>query len=136
MLHQAAEVAERQHHEHKLQQIANLWDIQNHVTSDLLTENTQVARHPTDPNRVVTYCWKGMTPEQLAVIRKVQERQRHEKEMQRHVDHARERDWDRQAVCLAQAALKLEEQEKELRDEFRRGIGSLNQHLAKEQKAQ
>lgn len=133
---QAAEVAERQHHEHKLQQIANLWDIQNHVTSDLLTENTQVARHRTDPNRVLTYCWKGMTPEQLAVIRKVQERQRHEKEMRRHVDYARERDWDRQAVCLAQAALKLEEQEKELRGEFQRGIGSLNQHLAKEQKAQ
>ncbi|XP_055986119.1 RIB43A-like with coiled-coils protein 1 [Sorex fumeus] len=133
---QAAEVAERRRHEHQHQKAANLSEIQKHVTSDLLTENPQVAQHPTDPNRVLPYCWKGMTAEQRAAIRKVQERQRHEKEMQRQVDHARERDWDRQAVCLAQAAMELEEQEKELCDEFRRGLGSFNKHMAKEQKAQ
>lgn len=133
---QAAEVAERRRHERQREQTANLLEIQKHVTSDLLTENPQVAQHPTDPNRVLPYCWKGMTAEQRAAIRKVQEKQRHEKEMQRQVDHARERDWDKQTVCLAQAAMELEEQEKELCDEFRRGLGSFNKHMAKEQKAQ
>ncbi|XP_047621524.1 RIB43A-like with coiled-coils protein 1 [Phacochoerus africanus] len=133
---QVAEVAERQRREHQCQQEANLTEIQNQITSDLLTENPQVAQNPVAPHRVLPYCWKGMTPEQRAAIRKVQEVQRHEKEAQRQAEQAMDSEWESQAERLARAAQELEEQERELCAEFRRGLGSFNQQLAKEQKAQ
>ena len=129
-------MAERQRREHQCQQEANLTEIQNQITSDLLTENPQVAQNPVAPHRVLPYCWKGMTPEQRAAIRKVQEAQRHEKEAQRQAEQAMDSEWESQADRLARAAQELEEQERELCAEFRRGLGSFNQQLAKEQKAQ
>ncbi|KAG8504293.1 RIB43A-like with coiled-coils protein 1 [Galemys pyrenaicus] len=133
---QAAEVAERQRHEHQYQQEANLTEIQNQINSDLLTENPQAARHPMAPHRVLPYCWKGMTPEQRAAISKGQEVQRHEKEVQRQAEKALDAEWENQAIYSAKAAMELEEQERELCAEFRRGLGSFNQQLAKEQKEQ
>ena len=47
-----------------------------------------------------------------------------------------EAEWGRQNKRLAEAALELEEQERELCAEFRRGLGSFNRELAKEQQAQ
>nr|XP_058147916.1 RIB43A-like with coiled-coils protein 1 isoform X2 [Dasypus novemcinctus] len=133
---QAAELAERQRLDHQHNQEANLMEIQNQITSDLLTENPQVAQHPLAPHRVLPYCWKGMTSEQRAAIRKVQEAQRREKEAQRQAEQALDAEWESQAMSSAQAALELEQQERELCAEFRRGLGSFNQQLAKEQKAQ
>ncbi|XP_055293955.1 RIB43A-like with coiled-coils protein 1 isoform X2 [Moschus berezovskii] len=133
---QAAELAEQQRREQQRQQEANLVEVQNQITSDLLTENPQVAQNPVAPHRVLPYCWKGMTPEQRATIRKVQETQRHEKEAQRQAEQALDAKWESQTVNLAQAAMELEEQERELCAEFRRGLGSFNQQLAKEQNAQ
>uniref|UniRef100_A0A8D2D163 RIB43A-like with coiled-coils protein 1 n=1 Tax=Sciurus vulgaris TaxID=55149 RepID=A0A8D2D163_SCIVU len=133
---QAAEVAERQRLEHQRQQEANLMEIQNQITSDLLTENPQVAQNSTAPHRVLPYCWKGMTPEQRAAIRKDQETQCREKEAKHQAEQALDTEWESQTIHLAQAALELEEQERELCAEFRRGLGSFNQQLAKEQKAQ
>ncbi|XP_027948648.1 RIB43A-like with coiled-coils protein 1 isoform X1 [Eumetopias jubatus] len=134
--HQAAELAERQRREWQHEQEANFMEIQNQITSDLLTENPQVAQHPVAPYQVLPYCWKGMTPEQRAAIRKVQEVQRHEEEAQRQADQARVAKWGSQTLCLAQATMELQEQERELSAEHRRGLGSFNQQLAKEQKAQ
>uniref|UniRef100_A0A8C8ZZN5 RIB43A-like with coiled-coils protein 1 n=1 Tax=Prolemur simus TaxID=1328070 RepID=A0A8C8ZZN5_PROSS len=133
---QAAELAERQHHEHEREQAANFMEIQNQIKSDLLTENPQVAQRRMAPHRVLPYCWKGMTPEQLAAIRKVQQAQRFEKEAQHQTEQALDAEWERQSLLAAQAALKLEEQERELCAEFRRGLASFNQQLAKEQKSQ
>ncbi|XP_020043072.1 RIB43A-like with coiled-coils protein 1 isoform X2 [Castor canadensis] len=133
---QAAELAMRQRREHQRQQEANLKEIQKQVTSDLLTENPKAAQHPRAPHRVLSYCWKGMTPEQRAAIRKAQGAQCHEKAAQNRAEQALNNEWENQTMCLAQAALELEEQERELCAEFRRGLGSFNQDLAKEQRAQ
>ncbi|XP_052519594.1 RIB43A-like with coiled-coils protein 1 [Budorcas taxicolor] len=133
---QAAKLAEQQRREHQRQQEANLVEVQNEIPSDLLAENAQVAQNPVAPHRVLPYCWKGMTPEQRATIKKVQETQHHEKEAQRQAEQALDAKWESKAINLAQAAMELEEQEKELCAEFRRGLGSFNQQLAKEQKAQ
>lgn len=111
-------------------------EIQNQIMSDLLTENPQVAQHSASPRRVLAYCWKGMTPEQRAAIMKAQEMQRHEQEAQRQAKQALDAEWESQTTCLAQAAMELEEQERQLCAEFQRGLGSFNQQLAKEQKAQ
>uniref|UniRef100_A0A5F5PQ73 RIB43A-like with coiled-coils protein 1 n=1 Tax=Equus caballus TaxID=9796 RepID=A0A5F5PQ73_HORSE len=133
---QAAELAERQHCEHQCEQEANLMEIQNQITRDLLTENPQVAQHPMAPHWVLPYCWKGMIPEQQPAIRRVQEAQHSEKEAQRQAEQALDAEWESQAMRSAQAAMELEEQERELCAEFRRGLGSFNQQLAKEQNAQ
>nr|XP_020733316.1 RIB43A-like with coiled-coils protein 1 isoform X1 [Odocoileus virginianus texanus] len=133
---QAAELAERQRREHQHQQEAKLVEVQNQITSDLLTENPQVAQNPVAPHRVLPYCWKGMTPEQRATIRKAQETQCHEKEAKHQAEQTLDAKWESQAINLAQATMELEEQERELCAEFRRGLGSFNQQLAKEQKAQ
>lgn len=77
-----------------------------------------------------------MTPEQRAAIRKAQEVQCRENEARRQAKQAVDVEWGRQTMCLAQAAMELEEQEKLLCAEFRRGLGSFNQQLAQEQKDQ
>ncbi|XP_007956948.1 RIB43A-like with coiled-coils protein 1 [Orycteropus afer afer] len=133
---QVEELAERQRREHQHEQEANCLDIQNQITSDLLTENPKVAQNLLSHHRVLPYCWKGMTPEQRAAIRKVQEVQRCEKEAQRQAEQALDAKWESQIMRSAQAALELEQQERELCAEFRKGLGSFNQQLAKEQKAQ
>ncbi|KAJ8791873.1 hypothetical protein J1605_020264 [Eschrichtius robustus] len=70
---QVAKMAKQQRREHQHQRKANFVEIQNQITSDLLTESPQVAQNPMAPHRVLPYCWKGMTAEQRAAIRKVQE---------------------------------------------------------------
>ncbi|XP_028628497.1 RIB43A-like with coiled-coils protein 1 [Grammomys surdaster] len=133
---QAAKQALQQRRERRQQQQrANLAEIKKQVTSDLLTENPQAAQRPNAPHRVLPYCWKGMTAEQRAAIRKTQETQRQEKKEQRQADKLVEAEWGSQSKRLAEAALELEEQERELCAEFRRGLGSFNQELAKEQHA-
>lgn len=110
-------------------------EIQNQISSDL-TKKHPIAQHSVAPQRVQPHCWKGITPEQRAAIKKAQEVQRQEKEAQREAERAHNAEWEGQAVCLAQATMELEEQERQLGAEFRRGLGSFNQQLAKEQKAQ
>ncbi|XP_036127126.1 RIB43A-like with coiled-coils protein 1 [Molossus molossus] len=132
---QAAEMAEQRCHEYRREQEANLKEIQNQIKSDLLSEKPQVTQYSGAPCPVLPHRWKGMTAEQRAVIRKAQEAQRHEKEAQRQAEQARDAEWESQAKCLAQAAMELEEQERELCAEFRRGLGSFNQQLASEQRA-
>ncbi|XP_031225253.1 RIB43A-like with coiled-coils protein 1 isoform X2 [Mastomys coucha] len=133
---QAAKQALQQRREQQQQQEANLAEIKKQITSDLLAENPQAAQRPGAPHRVLPYCWKGMTAEQRAAIRKTQETQRQEKKKQRQSEKLVEAEWGSQNKWLAEAALELEEQERELCAEFRRGLGSFNKELAKEQHAQ
>jgi protein gp37 len=50
----------------------------NMLYGDFLTENPAVAQSAFGSHRVVPDRWKGMTPEQIAEIRRVQELQREE----------------------------------------------------------
>ncbi|XP_040854192.1 RIB43A-like with coiled-coils protein 1 isoform X1 [Ochotona curzoniae] len=133
---QAAEKARRQRTERQREQAANRKEIWSQVNSDLLTENPKVAQNTKALHRVLPHSWKGMTPEQRAAIRKTQEAQRQEREAQRQAEKAQEAEWQKQTACAAKATEELEEQERILCAELRRGLGSLNQYLASEQKAQ
>ncbi|KAK2083247.1 RIB43A-like with coiled-coils protein 1 [Saguinus oedipus] len=135
-LPKAAAQSGRQHCERQCEQKANLAEIKNQSTSGLLTENPQVAQNRTVPHRVLPYCWKGMTPEQQAAIREEQEVQRFEKEAQHQAEKALDTEWKSQTMSLTEAMLELEEQERKLCAQFQRGLGSFNQQLAHEQKAQ
>lgn len=134
--HQAAEQAERKRQEHLRERTAGLKDIQHQVNSGLLTGKHPITQRAEAPSQVLPRSWKGVTPEPQTAIKKFQEAQRHEKEAQCQAEQALEAKWGSQAINLAQAAMELEQQEKELCAEFQRGLGSFNQQLAQEQKAQ
>lgn len=53
----------------------NMTEIANHIYGDILTENPAVAQSAWGPHRVITDRWKGMSPEQIAQIKKTQEDQ-------------------------------------------------------------
>lgn len=73
---QAKEDAEKQQ-----QQDDNFTEISNSVFGDMLTENPDVAQSAFGPHRVITDRWKGMSPAQLAEIRRIQQAQMEEKEV-------------------------------------------------------
>jgi hypothetical protein len=54
-------------------------ELANHIYGDILTENPAVAQSAFGPHRVITDRWKGMSPEQLADIRRQQDLQRRER---------------------------------------------------------
>ena len=56
----------------------NKTEMANNVYGDFLTENPAVAQSAFGAHRVIPDRWKGMTPEQLADIRRQQEIQRKE----------------------------------------------------------
>ena len=59
----------------------NSTELANHIYGDILTENPAVAQSAFGPHRVIPDRWKGMSPEQLADIRRTQELQRKEAEV-------------------------------------------------------
>lgn len=56
-------------------------EIANHIYGDILTENPAVAQSAWGPHRVITDRWKGMSPEQIAQIKKTQADQIKENEV-------------------------------------------------------
>jgi len=63
----------------------NKTEMANHIYGDLLTENPAVAQSAFGPHRVVPDRWKGMSPEQLADIRRTQELQMKERQVCEHI---------------------------------------------------
>ena len=59
----------------------NKTEMANNIYGDLLTENPAVAQSAFGPHRVVPDRWKGMSPEQLADIRRTQELQMKERQV-------------------------------------------------------
>ena len=59
----------------------NHTELANHIYGDILTENPAVAQSAWGPHRVITDRWKGMSPEQIAQIKRTQEDQIKEAEV-------------------------------------------------------
>ena len=53
----------------------NMTEMANNVYGDFLTENPSVAQSAFGAHRVIPDRWKGMTPEQIADIKRTQELQ-------------------------------------------------------------
>nr|XP_056707806.1 RIB43A-like with coiled-coils protein 1 [Euleptes europaea] len=132
---QAAELAEQQRLAQQREQDDNYTEIHNHLTGDILTENPDVAKSLVGPHRMVPYRWKGMTPEQLAAVRKTQEEQCKENQRLREEERQREAEWDRQRHLAARAAMGMEEQEQNFRLQLRKSLDGYNRELAEAQKA-
>ncbi|XP_049300841.1 RIB43A-like with coiled-coils protein 2 [Anopheles funestus] len=75
----------------------NLAEIYNNLTSDVLTENPDVAKSSFGPNRVITAQYKGMSPEEIEQIRRTQELQQEELKRKRQNEANTRKAWDQLA---------------------------------------
>jgi hypothetical protein len=131
----ADEQAEKARLNNEQQLDDNFTEIVNQINGDMLTENPDVAQSAFGPHRVITDRWKGMSPEQLAEIRRVQELQRQEKRRIEEDEAERDREWERQRLFDARCGQLMEREA----DRVRRGLEeeqvSSNTRLANEQKS-
>ncbi|XP_033029030.1 RIB43A-like with coiled-coils protein 1 isoform X2 [Lacerta agilis] len=132
---QAAEVAEQQRLAQQREQDNNYAEIHNHLTGDLLTENPDVAKSLVGPHRVITDRWKGMTSAEVEAVRKTQEEQCKEKQRLREEEQHLEAEWDRQRELAGRAAMEMEQQEQNFRQQLRKSLDAYNQDLADAQKS-
>uniref|UniRef100_A0A182Y3U1 Uncharacterized protein n=1 Tax=Anopheles stephensi TaxID=30069 RepID=A0A182Y3U1_ANOST len=75
----------------------NLAEIYNNLTSDILTENPDVAKSSFGPNRVITAQYKGMSPEEIEQIRRTQAMQQEELRRKRQNEANTRKAWDQLA---------------------------------------
>ncbi|CAD7091253.1 unnamed protein product [Hermetia illucens] len=72
----------------------NLAEIYNVLTSDMLTENPDVANSCLGPGKKVAYLYRGMTPEELEQFRREQKIQAEEKAKMKAEEVAKDGKWD------------------------------------------
>jgi len=114
----------------------NFTEMSNHIYGDILTENPEVAESAFGPHRVITDRWKGMSPEQLEEIRRIQELQRQEKKRIADDDKERDKEWEKQRLADARAGELMERAQDRLRKELDRQQVENNAKLAAEQQGQ
>jgi len=78
--------------ERQQEQDDNFTEISNHVFGDMLTENPDIAQSAFGPHRVITDRWKGMSPAQLAEIRRIQQAQIEEKQVDNIISYNKVKD--------------------------------------------
>ncbi|XP_072175585.1 RIB43A-like with coiled-coils protein 2 [Diadema setosum] len=114
----------------------NFTELANQINSDMLTENPDVASSAFGPHRVITDRWKGMSPEQVADIRRTQELQRQEKQRIKEDEAQREQEWNDQRLADARAGILMDREQERLRKQLERQQLEANSRLSAEQKAQ
>lgn len=124
---------ERLSHEQELDD--NFTEISNHIYGDILTENPDVAQSAFGPHRVVPDRWKGMSPEQLEEIRRIQLLQMQEKKRMEDDEKARDKEWESQRLANARAGELMERQQDRMRKGLDRQQVDQNAKLAAEQQA-
>uniref|UniRef100_A0A1A9W4G0 RIB43A-like with coiled-coils protein 2 n=1 Tax=Glossina brevipalpis TaxID=37001 RepID=A0A1A9W4G0_9MUSC len=111
-------------------------EIYNMLTSDMLTENPDVAQSKTNPKKKVAYMFRGMTPEELAHFRKEQHQQMVAREKQKNDEQMMDKQWEQYALTIdRELMLKHLDMERKRQAELERVI-EFNAELAKEQKLQ
>lgn len=114
----------------------DLAEIYNMLTSDMLTENPDVAQSKVNPNKKIAFMYRGMTAEELERFRQDQHQQMLQKTQIKAQQELREKQWEQYAINMDR---KLQLQELEMnrkrQQEFQK-ILQANNNLAKEQKEQ
>ncbi|XP_067856191.1 RIB43A-like with coiled-coils protein 2 [Heptranchias perlo] len=132
---QATESATKRKLEKLQEQEDNLIEIENHLHSDLLTENPKQAISAFGPNRVIVHRWKGMTQDQVDEVIRKQKQQVQEKKRLLEEEHQRNAEWERQQVNDARAAMLLERQQQRVNRQLRKTMDCHNMLLCKDHKA-
>lgn len=112
----------------------NCTEIANHIYGDTLTENPAVAQSAFGPHRVITDRWKGMSPEQIADIKRTQELQRKEKQRLEDEKKRRDEEWDKQRLAHARAAALIEREHERRNQELQKQLAEENRRLSAEQR--
>jgi len=111
----------------------NKTEMANHIYGDFLTENPAVAQSAFGPHRVIPDRWKGMSPEQIADIKRQQELQRKEKARLDDEERRRNEEWDRQRQAHARAGILLEREKERREKDLKKQLDDENKRLANEQ---
>ncbi|KAK2187533.1 hypothetical protein NP493_162g02005 [Ridgeia piscesae] len=113
----------------------NATEMANNIYGDFLTENPAVAQSAFGPHRVVPDRWKGMSPEQVADIRRMQDIQRREMERLRNEEKRRDDEWDAQRVAQARAAEMLQRENDRREKDIAKQLANENRRLGSEQES-
>lgn len=114
----------------------NFTEMANLINGDMLTENPDVASSAFGPHRVITDRWKGMSPEQIAEVRRIQELQRQEKKQLQSEEQQRNEEWDRQRLADARVATLMDREQERMRKALEKEQVESNLRLSADQKAQ
>lgn len=113
----------------------NFTEMANLINGDMLTENPDVASSAFGPHRVITDRWKGMSPEQIAEVRRIQELQRQEKKQLQSEEQQRNEEWDRQRLADARVATLMDREQERMRKALEKEQVESNLRLSADQKA-
>ncbi|XP_023301896.2 RIB43A-like with coiled-coils protein 2 [Lucilia cuprina] len=111
-------------------------EIYNMLTSDILTENPDVAQSKTNPNKKIAFMYRGMTAEELEAFRKDQQQQMLDKKKEKTEQQIMEKQWEQYALNMdRELRLKDLEMNRKKQREFEKVL-DINDKLAKEQRQQ
>lgn len=113
----------------------NFTEMANQVNGDMLTENPDVAESAFGPHRVITDRWKGMSPEQLEEIRRIQELQRQEKKRMKEDEEERDKEWEKQRLYDARCGMLMEREANRVVKGLEKEQVASNVRLGNEQKS-
>ncbi|KAI9581149.1 RIB43A-like with coiled-coils protein 2 [Glossina fuscipes] len=138
--HYNSEMAKRKSEERAQKKKENneddMAEIYNMLTSDMLTENPDVAQSKTNPKKKIAYMFRGMTPEELKKFRKEQRQQVLERESQKRDEQLMDKQWEQYALNMdRELMLKQLDMKRKKQAELQEVI-EYNSILAKEQKLQ
>lgn len=132
---QARELSAKQAVQKQQAEDDNRTEMANMLYGDFLTENPACAQSAFGAHRVIPDRWKGMTPEQLAEIRRVQDIQRKEAQRLREEDKRQQEEFDRQRVAQSRAVELLTREQDRRRRDINDQLATENRRLADEQKS-
>lgn len=108
-------------------------EIANQIMGDVLTENPGVAQSSFGAHRVVPDRWKGMSPEQLADIRREQDQQMQDRKRREMEENRRDQEWDNLRSGHARAGELLEREKERREEDIRKQLADENRRLGMEQ---
>jgi len=117
-----------------LEQQENLEEVNNNLASDFLSENPATCISCENPSRVKKYHYKGMTPEQIALIRQAQVAQTQDKKATKLCEKDDEEHWDLVTEAVRRNVLTGEREIQRRKKEVERATMHANKQLEAEKK--
>lgn len=114
----------------------NKAEINNALTSDLLTENTDVAQSNLGVGKIIGSMYRGMSREEKDEILKTQAAQREELAAKREAEKVREKYWEEYADKINESVYFMDLRNSQKQKEDLRKLYEENERLSQEQKAQ
>jgi len=114
----------------------NTQEIRNQILGDTLTENPAVARSAFGAHRVIPDRWKGMSDDQLADVRSVQEAQRLDNIKKSEQQKELNKEWSLQQTSTAKAGILMDREQTRQQVTLRKQLDMENAELARQQSMQ